>query len=572
MLRGDLHAFVRKSFGTVSPGDVFLPNWHLEAICHELAKVVRGETKRLIITIPPRYLKSICASVALRLGCLVMTQPQDCMRELCKGACGQACPGLSRGNGGAMVSASFPATQIDPSKNTETEIMTTKRGFRLSTSVGGTLTGRGGNLIIIDDPLKPTDAQSEKARARHIEWCSNTLFSRLDNKENDAIILIMQRLHVGDLAGHLLEGGGWRQLNLPAIAEIDEQVEIGPGRLHDRARGELLHGERESQTVLDTMKVSMGSATFAAQYQQSPVPPGGNMIDWNWFKWHEGCAPAPFERIVISWDTAMKPTQLADYSVATVWGDWGDLFFLLDLVRERLDYPALRHKLIELYEHWSIASGVRPTILIEDAGSGTSLKQDLGSVGIPAIAVKPRGDKVMRMSAVSAKIEAGAVWLPRRAPWLDDLRTEILAFPTGFMMIRWIRSRKRCPGCHNPSRPGAWWEPSLTQAETVSIVFSQPGALGHVFLECRFFRRTPAPPPFSSISTIPAASRANRMALSLGAFIEVSSSLSSARRMVATPTLEARARSSALQRKNARAARICPPVRGRSFILRPPLI
>jgi predicted phage terminase large subunit-like protein len=432
VLRSDLLAFVRKAFGTVSPGDVFLRNWHLEAMCHELAKVARRETKRLVITIPPRYLKSICASVALpawvlghdpsrKIVCvsyakeLAVKHARDCRAVM-------ATPWYRR---------VFPATTIDPSKNTETELMTTKRGFRLSTSVGGTLTGRGGNLIIIDDPLKPTDAQSEKARARHIEWCSNTLFSRLDDKENDAIVLIMQRLHVGDLAGHLLQSGGWRHLNLPAIAEIDEQIEIGPGRIHARARGELLHDERESQATLDTMKLAMGSATFAAQYQQSPVPPGGNMIDWNWFGWHDGGLPVPFDRIVISWDTAMKPTQLSDYSVGTVWGEWCDFYYLLDLVRERFDYPALRRKVIELYRHWSNASGLQPTILIEDAGSGTSLRQDLYNSGIPAIGIKPKGDKVMRMSGVSAKIEAGAVYLPRRAPWLDDLRTEILAFPHG---------------------------------------------------------------------------------------------------------------------------------------------
>ena len=432
VLRSDLYAFVRKGFGTVSPGGVLLPNWHLEAMCHELAKVARGETKRLIITIPPRYLKSICASVALPAWVL----GHDPSRKI---VCVSYAKELAvkHANDCRAVMTSpwyhrvFPATKIDSSKNTETELMTTKRGFRLSTSVGGTLTGRGGNLIIIDDPLKPTDAQSDKARARHIEWCGNTLFSRLDDKENDAIVLIMQRLHVGDLAGHLLQGGGWRHLNLPAVAELDQDVEIGPGRIHARARGELLHGQRESQAKLDEMKLAMGSATFAAQYQQSPVPPGGNMIDWHWFKSHDGGAPAPFEQIVISWDTAMKPTQLSDYSVATVWGAWLDFYYLLDLVRERLDYPALRRKVIELYQHWSSTSGLRPTLLIEDAGSGTSLRQDLHTSGIPAIAIKPKGDKVMRMSAVSAKIEAGAVYLPRRAPWLDDLRTEILAFPHG---------------------------------------------------------------------------------------------------------------------------------------------
>ena len=102
----------------------------------------------------------------------------------------------------------FPKTCIDPAKNTESEVRTTKRGFRLATSVGGALTGRGGRLIIVDDPIKPDDAASDLARRRVIDWYEKTLTSRLDNKSEGAIILVMQRLHVDDLAGHLLEAGG----------------------------------------------------------------------------------------------------------------------------------------------------------------------------------------------------------------------------------------------------------------------------------------------------------------------------------------------------------------------------
>jgi predicted phage terminase large subunit-like protein len=131
--------------------------------------------------------------------------------------------------------------------------------------------------------------------------------------------------------------------------------------------------------------------------------------------------------IVISWDTAMKATELSDYSVGTVWGVRGDLYYLLDLVRARLDFPALKRMVIEIYDRW--AAQQKPTILIEDAGSGTGLIQEL--YGYAAVAIRAEGDKVMRMSAQSAKIEAGAVHLPRHAQWLDDLKSELLAFPLG---------------------------------------------------------------------------------------------------------------------------------------------
>ena len=441
ILRTDLTSFVHKAFGTVSPGDTYAPNWHIEAICHRLSKVVGGATKRLIISIPPRHLKSICASVALPAWVL----GHDPTRRI---ICVSYAQDLSvkHANDCRTVMNSdwyrraFPRTKLDPSKNTESEIMTTKRGLRLATSVGGTLTGRGGNFIIIDDPIKPADAMSEVARARVIEWFGSTLLSRLDDKENDAIVLVMQRLHEGDLAGELLKQGGWEHLRLPAIAELEERIEIGPDTFHTRQIGEILHPARESRSVLDEMKRAMGSAAFEAQYQQSPVPPGGNMINWRWFNFFDP-AQIRVEEIVISWDTAMKATELSDYSVGTVWGSVDDhWFFLLDLIRLKLDYPELQRKVLETSYQWSNPAilrhnptiwGYKPILLIEDAGTGTALIQDLWAQQIRATPIRPTGDKVVRMAAQAAKIEGGQVFLPQNAPWLEDLRTELLAFPNG---------------------------------------------------------------------------------------------------------------------------------------------
>jgi predicted phage terminase large subunit-like protein len=433
VLRTDLRGFVRKAFGTVNPGAPYSPNWHIHAICHELEKVRRGETKRLAIAMPPRHLKSICASVAFPAWLL----GHDPTREIICVSYAQDLATKHANDCRAVMTSEwydrvFPGTGIDPGKNTEAEFITTARGSRLSTSVGGVLTGRGGNLIIIDDPMKPADANSQAARAGVIDWFGSTLISRLNDKERDAIIVIAQRLHQGDLIGHLLaEEEGWTLLNLPAIAELEEVIEIGPGRFHTRRPGELLHPERESQLVLDNMKRTMGSAAFAAQYQQSPVPPGGNMIDWSWFRWYTLNSQRKFEKIVISWDTAIKATELSDYSVATVWGiSWGG-YYLLDVVRERLEFPALRRKVIEVYNQWFFATGIYPILLIEDASAGTVLIQDLRQRNIHAKGIRPVGDKVMRMAAQSAKIEAGEVLLPSGAKWLKDFRTEVLAFPHG---------------------------------------------------------------------------------------------------------------------------------------------
>src|SRR5205807_1686615 len=175
----------------------------------------------------------------------------------------------------AVYTRVFPSTRISPAKDTELEFATTLGGNCLATSTGGTLTGRGGNIAIIDDAIKPQDAWSEVARDNCIQWCGNTLLTRLDNKIKDAIVVVMQRLHVDDLVGHLLEQEGWQHLNLPAIAECEESIALSPARNYLRRPGDVLHPEREPQSELDKTKHSMGSLNFSAQYQQAPVADGG---------------------------------------------------------------------------------------------------------------------------------------------------------------------------------------------------------------------------------------------------------------------------------------------------------
>ena len=321
----------------------------------------------------------------------------------------------------------FPRTRIDPRKNTEGEFETTARGYRLGTSVGGTLTGRGGNLIIIDDPLKPAEAMSETKRTAANEWFDTTLSSRLDSKTDGVIALIMQRLHVDDLVGHVLEKGPpWTHLNLPAIADSPQQIALGNGRTYRREVDEVLHPEREPIDVLEELKASMGSQGFSAQYQQEPVPAGGALIKRDWFRSYARTPERrPGDRIVQSWDTASKASKTNDFSVCTTWLIRDADYYLLDVLRARLEYPELRRRILAHAEvHGATA------VLIEDASSGAALIQDLKHEGkLRPIAIRPEGDKIVRLEAQSAVIEAGHVLLPETAPWLGDFQLEILAFP-----------------------------------------------------------------------------------------------------------------------------------------------
>lgn len=431
ILATDLYSFVQSSFPIISGGAALSRNWHLEAISYQLSSVIAGTTKRLIITVPPRSLKSILASVclpALVLGrdpsrrIICVSYSESLARKHAND-----CRALMRSN---LYRSVFPGTRISPSKDTETEVMTSARGSRLATSVGGTLTGRGGDLLIIDDPLKPQDAHSESAREALKQWYSNTLLSRLDNKSEGSIIVVMQRLHPDDLVGHLLHQGGWTHLNLPAIAEEEMEVALSETRSHRRRIGELLHPSREPQAALEELKASMGSMEFSAQYQQAPIPLGGNLIKWSWFRFYDQPpVPQQSDKMIVSWDTALSSNQLADYSACVVLLVRKETVYVLDVLRRRLEYPDLKRTIHDLHQRWRRAGCASYALLIEKKGSGLSIIQDLKREYIHCIGVDPKGDKVLRMSAQTAPIEAGAVYLPAKATWLEEFKKEMLSFP-----------------------------------------------------------------------------------------------------------------------------------------------
>jgi len=249
-----------------------------------------------------------------------------------------------------IYQATFPAMRL--ARDTDREIITTKRGKRIATSIDGTLTGLGGNLIIIDDPLKLGDAMSEAVRARVIEWYRSTLLSRADDKTEARIVLVMQRVHQDDLAGYLQEQGGFEVLNLPAIAQRDETYFLGDGRTYDRQKGELLHPEHEPAHVLAELKREMGPIAFSAQYQQSPVPPGGTIIMRKWLTPYDDIRDKPGDRIIMSWDIALSEAETGDYSACVVLLRRQEVFYILEVVRGRFPFDALKRKVMEVKQRY----------------------------------------------------------------------------------------------------------------------------------------------------------------------------------------------------------------------------
>jgi predicted phage terminase large subunit-like protein len=429
--RLDFNVFVERVFAELNGAEPYLDNWHISFECSQLEAVTRGEINRLAIALPPRNLKSIVTSIAYPAW-LLGHDPTT--KIICASYGQQLADDLARDRRQVMRSdwyrALFPGTRLKSDRQSVSFFETIAGGSCQSTSVGGVLTGFGADVIIVDDPTKPEEALSEVERAKANHWLSHTLVTRLNNKVTGKIILVMQRLHEDDMIGFFLSLGGAKLVSFPAIAQEDEDLEWETPfgiRRHHRAEGEALHPDREPIVALELLRTAMGSRMFSAQYLQMPAPPGGSIVKPEWFQRFDLANAPEFDSIFQSWDTASKGSQLSDYSVCTTWAKKGRQFFLLHVLRKRLEYPDLKRAVVEQARMWDAKK-----VLVEDASSGQALIQDLKNDGFYLVeAAKPKGDKIMRLNSVTAAIEAGQVFVPTQAPWLDEYLYELMMFPAG---------------------------------------------------------------------------------------------------------------------------------------------
>jgi predicted phage terminase large subunit-like protein len=424
LLRRSFLAFIRKVFHEVNPGQPFFDACYLDAMAYRLERCRAGLCKRLIITLPPRSLKSIVVSVAYPAFVLGHNPAE---RILCISHSNELA--LKFGRDSRSVAESLWYRQLFPQtvalRNVEDIFETTRHGFRRSGSFAGSQTGLGANTIIIDDAMKADEAFVESARDKANDYFANTLYSRLDRKTEGVIIVVMQRLHDEDLVGHLLRQGGWDHLNLPAIAMQDEDIPIDNGELYHRRKGEVLNPVFEPLSSLEETKRIMGSVHFQGQYQQAPIPETGNLIQRSWIKYFQSPPSRTNARIVQSWDTAQKGGQVHDYAVGTTWLYADGKHFLVDLVRKQCDYPTLTRLVLEQHGKHN-----PDALLIEDHGSGSALIQDLRQHnGICAVPITPTIDKIVRLSIASPFFEREEIFLPQDAHWLMDFLDELLRFP-----------------------------------------------------------------------------------------------------------------------------------------------
>jgi predicted phage terminase large subunit-like protein len=391
---------------------------HHRQIVNSLEAIERGDIRRLMISMPPRHGKSLLTSHIFPSwfigrhpdsSIIFTSYGQELADDFGRWVRNMVSDPLHR--------AIFPEFRLAYDSTSMRHFSTPAGGSYYAVGRGGAITGRGANLLLIDDPLKDAEeAASQSIRNALHQWYSSVAYPRL--QPAGAVILVSTRWHEDDLSGRLLrqDPKGWRVLNLPAIAEVDESF---------RRAGDALWPQKYSLENLEEIRSAIGSHAWASLYQQRPTAAEGSVFKREWWRYFR--EKPSFRRIVQSWDTAFKTGAENDFSCCTTWGLTGSEYYLLSCWRGKVEFPELKRRMHSFAAEWC------PTqILVEDKASGQSLIQELKyASALPIIPIRVGTDKATRAAAVTGAIEAGRVLLPESAPWLNDYIDELAAFPHG---------------------------------------------------------------------------------------------------------------------------------------------
>ena len=455
LLGSDFGVFLRQCFHTLYPGKEFMDNWHIDAIVYHLECAIRGEMPRLIVNVPPRHLKSFITSVALP-AFILGNDPTA--KIICISYSDELTKTLMM-DFRRIVEAEWYKKRfanVIPSKVTQNEFVTTEGGFRYATSVGGTLTGRGGDFIIVDDPIKPEDVLSDKIRESTNEWYKNTLLSRLDDKNRSVLILVMQRLHVNDPTGYMGVSGGFHKLSFPAIAIKDEDIPISKDGVYHRRAGEPLQKDREDIDTLKKIRDEIGPHNFASQYQQTPEAPEGALFKKDWFQFVSKVpVRKPDGHFIISIDTASSKTETADFTAIMLMYSDDVSHCVLRAHRGRWEYSELEVIVSNYIKKYSDA-----TFIVEAMGVGIAIISTLRKAGIKCIPVKPKESKMQRASWILPTVFKKRVHILNiegNNEWVEPFLNELLTFPHGryddyvdcfTQAVQWADSRFLSVNCY----------------------------------------------------------------------------------------------------------------------------
>ena len=414
--------FLQKSFYTLHPNTPFINNWHINLICEYLNALENKQIKRLIINIPPRYLKSFCISVAWTAWLLAKKSTR---KILVASHSMQLSKKLSLDCKSIINSEWYRNIfdiNISKKQDTKEKFCTTSHGSRTACSIGSNITGEGADYLIVDDPLTPIQALSTKKLNKVNDWFSNTFLTRLNDKKTGIVVIIMQRLHNNDLSGYLLKNQNWKYLKIPVISQNDEKIHYHKFS-YFRKKGELLCDKREGKNEINFLKKELGEYAFSAQYQQNPTNINNGYIKRSWIQRYS--KKPNFNFIYQSWDTAIKTGINNDYSICISWGVTNNAYYLIDVFKRKLNYPDLKNIIVEKHAEFN-PNGV----IIEDKASGQQLIQDLKQISqIPIVKFLPKNSKFIRFISVLSIFESEKIYLPKNSTWLSEFEAEILSFP-----------------------------------------------------------------------------------------------------------------------------------------------
>ena len=438
LYRKSFYEFSLEAFKTLHNGQELTPNWHIKLLCDRLQveaeRIVNGgeRTKHLLINVPPRTLKSELVNVFFSVYCWIL---KDSIQFISSSYSASLSIVLSTQSRRLIESdwfrLHFPDVHLSKDENTKSRFTTPNGGLRYSTSTGGTITGMGGDIIVIDDPQNPQLARSEVERENANRFFNETLRSRLNNPDKGVFIVIMQRLHENDLTGMLLskEPNNWEHICLPA--ELSDNVL--PIELNKFYVDGLLFPQRLSKSVLDGFKTGLGSYGYSGQYSQLPSPSEGGIFKGQWFNIIKQL-PAGLLMDSLKWDyyldTAYTNKQENDATAMLACAFHNNELYIRDVRAVRMEFPELI-KEIQLFTSINGYTN-RSRIYVEPKASGKSIVQMLKrSTGLNIMEDKPpTQDKISRASSVSAFVESGRVNL-LDGRYIDAFLNELKAFPNG---------------------------------------------------------------------------------------------------------------------------------------------
>ncbi|WP_449246639.1 phage terminase large subunit [Desulfarculus baarsii] len=447
--------FVRAAWEeALHPRKPFVGGWHIEAICKHLEAVTRGEITRLAINVPPRTSKSTIVSVLWP----VWTWLANPSLEYLTGSHSIKLATRDTLASRRLLTSDWfrkcwgERIKLAGDQNEKMRYQIQGGGHRIAFGMGSGVTGEGGDVIIIDDPHPAKQGMWSEANRRAVkDMFDQELSTRLNDPDRSAIVIIMQRLHEGDLTGHVLAGEEpWEHLMLPMEFDPKRRCKTSLGVADPRTEpGELLQAERYPAHRVKILRQRLGAYGAAGQLDQSPAPAEGGVFKLEWFRRY-GVLPSrdQWSQIVQCWDTAQKADEVLN--APWVCGTWivtkDEQFYLAEVLRRWMDYPTGRRMVKSQWEKW------RPhEVVIEDKSTGSSLLQEPDLRALPRLGFEPEGDKVTRAAVESPAVEAGKVWLPESAAWLADFEGELASFPASetkdqvdmlSMFLRHVRERR----------------------------------------------------------------------------------------------------------------------------------